>query len=176
MNLDDQEDLELTNKVKLHLMKHFEDIQFKIDISCQSIINVLKCKGEMDQKKLKAIEQRYIKQYIGSLKTIEQESMNKLNKFMLNNNAINTNQSMDEILFKAGCDFVISFENSELEFDLRCLKEFIIGAFVHCPFWLDQNQANFIRVKFMYNGYTDSEDFNGNYLYKDGLEVTLDKV
>ena len=65
---------EFTNNIKLALMKYYEDVQFQIDIACQTIINKLKNEGlpYLDAEK------RYINDFIGTLRTIEDESMKKL--------------------------------------------------------------------------------------------------
>ena len=131
------------NQVKVDLMQCFVDEQFKIDIACQSIINKRKNEGlpYLD------IEQRYIHEYIRQLKAIEDESMDKLNKFILKEGNKIEQLSRDEIFLKAGCESVVYVEFDDLH---ECFKQhdvFVIGSFVHSPFWLNPNQANYIRVK-----------------------------
>ena len=47
-------------EIKVFLMKTFEDVQFKIDIACQTIITKRKSEG-LD---FTAVENRYIHEYI----------------------------------------------------------------------------------------------------------------
>ena len=133
------------NQVKVDLMQCFVDEQFKIDIACQSIINKRKNEGlpYLD------IEQRYIHEYIRQLKAIEDESMDKLNKFILKEGNKIEQLSRDEIFLKAGCESVVYIEVDDMAeyYQKKFLIEFLIGAFLHSPFWLNQNQANYIRVK-----------------------------
>ena len=142
---------ELACKLKFSLMKFFEDIQFAIDIACQAIINKRKNEGlpYVD------IEQRYIHEYIRQLKAIDDASMDKLNKFIEKEEGNLELLSRDEIFLKAGCESVVYVEFDEIRLSRRKFfqkyfqekHEFVIGAFLGSPFWLNQNQANYIRVK-----------------------------
>ena len=70
---------DLISELKVFLMKYFQDVQFPIDIACQSIIS--KKKNECID--CVALEHRYIHEFIESLKVIEDASMNKLNKLQI---------------------------------------------------------------------------------------------
>ena len=61
---------DLTSELKVYLMKFFEDVLFRIDITCQSKISKKKNEG-ID---CKALEHRYIHEFIGRLKIIEDSS------------------------------------------------------------------------------------------------------
>ena len=135
---------ELIGEVKVFLMKAFEDVQFKIDIACQTIIT----KRQSEGLAYLDYENRYIHGFIADLKAIEDKSMDKLNKFIEKEEVNKLEQfTKDEILFQAGCETVVYVEFDDLH---ECFKQhdvFVIGSFVHSPFWLNPNQANYIRVK-----------------------------
>ena len=138
---------DLNIETKMALLKYFTDTQFAIDIKCQTFITSQQSKG-IDVSKIEAI---YIDVFIGTLKLIEDESMNKLNKFFEeDNNDEYQSMSKDQILSAAGVHSVIYFPD-----------RFDIGFFVHCPFWLNDNQLIFIYSRLIN--------------YRD-IKIILDKV
>ena len=151
---------ELAGELKVYLMKYIEDIQFPIDIACQSIINKRKNSGLPYEK----YERRYIDEYIGLLNKIENESMDKLNRFLENESDQLKKLGKDEIFLQAGLESVVYIEFDDMQEWCHENDEFVIGAFVHSPFWLNQNQANLIRVKLQ------DEDKTKN------INIILDKV
>ena len=134
---------ELAGELKVYLMKYIEDIQYPIDIACQSIINKRKNSGLPYEK----YERRYIDEYIGLLKNIENESMDKLNRFLENESDQLEKLGKDKILLQASCESVVYLENGDMNLSNQQDDEFVIGAFLRSPFWLNQNQANYIRVR-----------------------------
>ena len=139
---------EFIENTKLYLMKYFTDLQFTIDIACQSIIE----KRKIQELDYLSLEQRYIQEFIGVLKIIENRSMDKLNQFFLEqakrNLNLNTEKlNQEEILFQAGCGSVIYVECNELFKD--CQNQFPIGVFIQSLFRLNQNQTDFIRLQIL---------------------------
>ena len=142
---------DLIGELKEFLIKTFLDVQFQIDIACQSIISKKKNEG-IDCTEL---EHRYIDEFIASLKLIEDASMDKLNEFIEREEGNLELLTRDEIFLKAGCKSVVYVEFDEIRqrpnyFSHNYFQEkdeFVIGAFLGSPFWLNQNQANYIRVK-----------------------------
>ena len=135
---------ELIGELKVFLMKVFEDVQFKIDIACQTIITKRQSQGlpYLDY------EHRYSHGFIASLKVIEDASMNKLNNFLIKEEGNKLEQlSKDEIFLQAGLESVVYIEYDDMPEYSHEIDEIVIGAFVHSPFWLNQIQAILIRVQ-----------------------------
>ena len=142
---------ELAAELKYYQIKFFQDIQFTIDIACQSILNKRKNEG-LPYKKY---EKRYIDEYIKNLKAVEDASIKKLNMFIEKKGDQLEKLTRDQIFLQAGCESVVYVEHDDIDnkyyqeifhwqdpFD-----EFVIGAFVHSTFWLNPNQVNYIRFK-----------------------------
>ena len=129
---------DLIGELKEFLIKTFLDVQFQIDIACQSIISKKKNEG-IDCKEL---EHRYIHEFIASLKLIEDASMDELNEFIEREEGNLELLTRDEIFLKAGCKSVVYVEFDYIRYQKR--DEFAIGAFLHSTFWLNSNQANYV--------------------------------
>ena len=132
---------ELAAELKEYQIKYFQDIQFSIDIACQSIINKRKNEGLPYEK----YERRYIDEYIKNLKAVEDASMKKLNKFIEKEGI--EKLTRDQIFLQAGCESVVYVEYNDILMHYQDDDEFVIGAFVHSPFWLNANQVNYVRYK-----------------------------
>ena len=84
--------------------------------------------------------------------------MEKLNQFFLKTQI--SNLSMEGIMKQAGVESVVYFERDFLyksnEWNLIVDKDyFYIGLFIHSPFWLTDNQINFL--KFYFSKHTDDK-------------------
>ena len=140
---------ELAAELKEYQIKYFQDIQFSIDIACQSIINKRKNEGLPYEK----YERRYIDEYIKNLKAVEDASMKKLNKFIEKEGI--EKLTRDQIFLQAGCESVVYAEYDDIDIDMYyqdlCKQDFndafVIGTFVHSTFWLNPNQVNYVRFK-----------------------------
>ena len=73
--------------------------------------------------------------------------MLRRNKFILKEGDKLEKVSRDEIFLQAGCESVVYVEHGDMCKYIQEKDEFTIGAFVHSPFWLNQNQINFIHVR-----------------------------
>ena len=159
---------DFSNKIKLYLTQCYENVRFQIDIACQTEIDKLRKSG-FDCTEA---EQRYFFKFICSLRTIEEESMRKLNDFMLREGKNIEKLSQNEILLRSGCQSVVYIENDNLsEYFTDEYKQlvggYMIGVFVHSPFWLSENSIKFIRLQ-----------FSTSFISRHQLQsrITLDKV
>lgn len=133
-----------TNDVKLDVFqtgwKHFKD--------AETIIGKRKSKGQKPGLEIESV----IDDFIDCLKIIENRSMNKLNEFIFENaNQIEIEKlKKEDILVKAGVEFVIFVKSDDINFDVRKQTnrdELPIGVFFHSAFWLNQDQAKIVRLQ-----------------------------
>ena len=72
--------------------------------------------------------------------------MDKLNNFIDKNDIKELNK--EEIMNQSGIETICYVKNTDLYKWYQNKNEFIIGIFINCPFWLKENQLNYIRKQF----------------------------
>lgn len=182
---------DIISELKVELMKYFDDIQFEVDIECQSVLEKRRRREAEDEsevlvsvtnKKEKEENSAFLRSYqhfIASIKIIYERSMAKLSGFLdqveKGGGDVDAGLEMAQLVQmtrakvwrKAGCESIVYVKYGDLKKRFQTKEMLRPGVFVHSPQWLNQNQVNFILNQL------HEENMKELILGKDLLEVII---
>ena len=128
---------QLIYETKIAIMDLYDDTKYAIEIDCQEVLNKLRDQNK-DTKEV-------LSQFEGLLK----QNNNIYEQTMLRFNAYIENVEEEYLASKTKEDLIKSHVHSTLYLvkkDLQETSEDGVGVLFHCNWFLDINQANFIRA------------------------------
>ena len=140
----------LIAELKEELVKYYASVRSEIDLQSQLTL-IERGKQGLDNS---TIEKIYIDDFIVSLASIEDRSMQKLNNFILKESAnIVELMNKEDILLKSSIESVVYISRTVF---YGCIVKYrsqdlinkhLLGLFIHSPFYLNENQSNYLRCQ-----------------------------